>query len=420
MFAPLSDKGFGDAPGQWSIFADRSMQQTRWEIDRYWFFHLSFGRLGYNPACPPETWRREMRHRFGESADAVEAAYRSASRILPLITAARLPSASEWSWWPEMDTGDRLPEYMHTPAGDPAQFYAIRTWKRTAHWRCEEWDSDVPGYVEDAIAGRLRAKCTPIQVSRMLRMLAKETLDALDRASTQSPESRATSVDLRMLAALAQYHAAKTMAATDLAFFELTDETARLPRALAQMKEAAAAWQRVVQITDGVYHSDLVFGYAPRHGRREGHHHTGHWKDRLAEVQEDVAALEKLMEQHRADGKPTRIHPGEQPPATAPQVVHTPITSARAGTALEVAAIITGTAKLRDVVLHHRPLNQTLRWQELPMTSGGGGKFAATIPGEALTGRYDHQYYIEARTDAGGVMWPSWEKTEPYIVVKVR
>lgn len=420
VFAPLSDKGFGDAPGQWSIFADRSMQHTRWEMDRYWFFHLSFGRLGYNPACAPETWRRELRHRFGESADAVEAAYRSGSQILPLLTAARLPSASEWSWWPEMDTGGRLPEYMHSPTGDPAQFYAIRTWERTAHWRCEEWDSDVPGYVEDALAGKLRAKCTPVQISQKLRTLAQDTLDALDRASSPSPEFRATSIDLRMLAALAQYHAAKTLATTDLAFFELTDEAKRLPRALSQMKEAATAWQRIVQITDGVYHNNLVFGYAPEHARREGHHHTGHWKNRLAEVQEDVATLEKLVEQHRADGKPTQVHPGEQPPPNVPQVTHTPITSARAGTALKVSATIASTTKLRGVVLHHRSLNQTLNWQELPMTSEGDGKFAATIPGKALTGHFDHQYYIEALTDGGGLMWPSWEKTEPYLVVKVR
>ena len=87
---------------------------------------------------------------------------------------------------------------------------------------------------------------------------------------------------------------------------------------------------------------------------------------------------------------------------------------------LKVSAIITSTAKLRGVVLHHRPLNQTLGWQELPMTSEGAGKFEATIPGKDLTGHYDHQYYIEALVDGGGLMWPSWEKTQPYIVVKVQ
>ena len=36
-------------------------------------------------------------------------------------------------------------------------------------------------------------------------------------------------------------HAEKTLAATHLAFFELTDEAGRLPAALEPMREAAAA-----------------------------------------------------------------------------------------------------------------------------------------------------------------------------------
>ena len=43
-----------------------------------------------------------------------------------------------------------------------------------------------------------------------------------------------------------------------------TGESSRLPRALAQMKDAATSWERIVQLTDGVYHGNLVFGYGPR------------------------------------------------------------------------------------------------------------------------------------------------------------
>src|SRR6185437_12446819 len=135
-----------------------------------------------NPRTQAEVWRRELRHRFGGAAGDVEAAYRAASRIIPLVTAARMPGASEWGWWPEMDAGGGLVEYMHTQPADTTQFYAVRSWKRTARWRWEEWDAAIPGYVEDAVAGRVRGKTTPPQVVRELLALAEQTRKAVEQA----------------------------------------------------------------------------------------------------------------------------------------------------------------------------------------------------------------------------------------------
>src|SRR5262249_43858373 len=159
------------------------------------------------------------------------------SQVIPLLTAARLPSASEWSWWPEMDTGDRLAEYSLTQPSDTAQFYAIQTWKRTPRWRCEEWDTTVHGYVDDAIENRLRGKRTPIEMSRRFRELSEQTLKYLEQArgkvrDPKAAEFRATDFDLRVLAQLARYHADKTLAATHLAFFERTGEAGRLTPAV--------------------------------------------------------------------------------------------------------------------------------------------------------------------------------------------
>ena len=420
VFAPLTDKGFGNAGGDWRIFADRSREHFRWEFERYWIFYLVFGQLGYNPDTGAEIWQRELRHHFGDAAGDVEAALRSASQVLPLITAARLPSASEWSWWPEMDTGDRLAEYMRTPPSDTTQFYAIRSWQRTPRWRCEEWDAAIAGYTEDAVAGRLRGKATPIEVAQRLRDLAARTLTSIGRIRATTPELRATETDLRVLAALSQYHAAKTIAATELAFFEETHASKRLPRALAHMKDAAAAWERIVQLTDGAYHSNLVFGYAPEHGRKEGHHHSGHWKDRLGEIREDVAHLEGLVKLHADDGKPLHTFPGELPAADLPVIQHTPIATARPAADLTVTARLTGTHPPRKVVLHFRPLDQTRDWREMPMHASADGHFAATIPGTEISARWDLQYYIEALTDSGGRLWPPWEDGAPYVVVQIR
>ncbi|MDQ3623749.1 MAG: hypothetical protein M3463_14875, partial [Verrucomicrobiota bacterium] len=426
VFAPLSNKGYGNEPGAWRIFANPADEAGEWEYERYWFFHLVFGRLGYNPEANPEIWRRELRQRFGEAAPDVETAYRHASGIIPLLTATRMPGASEWSWWPEMDTGGGLAEYMHTQPSDTAQFYAIRSWRRTPGWRWEEWDATIPGYVEEAVEGQLRAKTTPIEVGRKLSSLAEKTEQRIDAAKAKvrdprTAEFRSTERDLRVLAQLARYHAGKTLAATHLAFFELTGEAGRLVEALGHTRAAARAWRGIVQLTDNIYHDNLVFGIAADSPRsRFGHHHTGHWTDRLAEVERDVAHLEDFVRKHEGAEQKFRTFPGETPPAPVPRIEHTPLQTAEPGADLLVAARVSSRAPLRQVALHYRPLDQTADWKQMPMQRDAEDRWKATVPGKEIQPRWDFTYYFEIQVqDGSGRLWPPWETTAPYVVVKV-
>lgn len=414
VFAPLTDRGFGNAPGNWPLFVDPKRDAGRWHFERHWFFHLCFGRMGYDPQTEPEVWRREFRHRFGESAESVEKAFASASRILPLVTATRLPSASEWSWWPEMDTGDALPEYARTQPSDTSQFYAIRSWKPTPQWRFEEWDADIPGFVEDAVAGRVGAKTSPVEVSLELSRLAKETEAALAGVSGEIDP------DLRVLAALGEFHAAKTLAAVDWAFFDETGDRKRLPRALAKMREAESAWEKIVALTEGVYHDNLVFGYGREHQRKGGYHQTGHWRDRLAGVRDDVAMLEALVKDAGAVTGAPRVFPGEEPAERRRAgLEHRPVEAADAGKDLTVR--VTSRMPLRDLVLRYRPLNQVADWKAVTMRDQGAGGFEATIPGGEIGAEFDLQYYLEATmAGGGGEFWPSRMEGPPYVVVKTR
>ena len=463
--APLTNKGFGDLPGEWRIFADKSLEHFQWEYERYWFFYLAFGRLGYNPKADPDIWRRELRSRFGPAADEIESAYRSASQILPLVTATHQPSGGEWAYWPELDTGDRLTEYMHTPPSDTAQFYAIRSWKQTPRWRCETWDDNIPGFVENAVAGRMSGKTTPLEVSQRLRDLATNTVSKLQQAreklrtvessrtressvrslttSATAPEFRATELDLRVLASLGMYHAEKKLAATELAFFDLTHEAGRLTRALPHARGATAAWEEIVRLTEGTYHSNLVFGFSPQHGRKNGHHHSGHWKDRLDEVREDVTALEKLVAEH-TDAKSPRRFPGEQPAGPVPSVESVTVNSRRLGlrpdpsdtnrkvgtefqpTELDPAADATfavqlsSESNLRSVVLHYRPLNQTLDWKQINLKKAADGSFQGTVSSKDILSRDDFQYFVEVLTSDGGRRFPSYLDGQPYFVARVQ
>jgi hypothetical protein len=423
VFAPLTNKGHGNDPGAWRIFARQSDEHFTWEQERYWFFYLAFGRIGYDPNCGAEVWRRELRNRFGDAAPEMERAYAHGSRILPLLSATRLPSASEWRWWPEMDTAGRLRQYMHIQPADTAQFYAIRSWQRTPDWPWEAWDENITGYAEDAVAGRLQGKTTPAEVAQMLRGLAEATESNLSAAeakiATSSAEFRATQMDLRVLAHLARYHAEKTTAATHLAFFELTGETGRLPEALRHTRTAADQWRSIVQLTDGSYHDDLVFGIRKGTPRsRYGLHHSGHWKDRLGEIEEDVKWLERLAKEHGGEGKPFTRLPGETPRSVAPHVEHTPVEAAAPGKDVMISIRVPDAQTLDRVHLNYRPLNQTEEWKQMPMQPHDGGEFRAIIPGEVVSERFDLQYYFELSQPGGaGWLWPSWMERTPYHVI---
>jgi len=279
--------------------------------------------------------------------------------------------------------------------------------------------------VDDAVQGRLRGKWTPIEVSQRFRRLAMETLAALDRARAKAvdPKSavfRATQLDLEVLAGLAQYHAEKTMAATQLAFFETTREAGRLPRALAHSRQALAHWQRLAQLTDGVYYDHLVFGsFGDDYLSRLGHSHSGHWKDRLPELRDDVRFLEGLVQAQSGTDKAFREYPGETPLGSTPQFEHEPA-SAIANADLTIAVKVSSGLSLDRVILHYRAVDQTVDWRELEMRHLGGGRYEAIVPGKEILERWDFMYYFEALVKGGGGrLWPSWEQGAPYIVVKV-
>lgn len=427
VFAPLTDRGWGNEPGAWRLLAKPGLEYYKWESERYWLFNLAFGRMGYNPRTAPGVWKREFAARFGAAAEDVEQAYRHASRILPLLTATTMTSASEWSYWPEMDLCGSLDMYSVVPPSDHGQFYGIRAWKAVPGWTYGSWSSTPKGFVEDAVAGDVEAKWTPIQVAGELDRLAAETLAAVDAADpkaekTADAEYRSTATDLRALAWLARYHAAKKRAATHLAFFYATQEAGRLVPVKEQAEQAARAWEELARITDGVYSDNLVFGRSREVVGAPGkpvNAHAGHWKDRLPNVRADVEFAKALLAKHGGDGKPFRVYPGEVPPVRLPVISHTPVSSTGSGTDVVIEAGVQSEQPLKKVLLRYRPMDQTKAWTVIPMQAAEGGRYRATISSKQFDASCDLLYYLEARVEGGGTLWPDWQEQAPYVKVKV-
>jgi hypothetical protein len=120
LLEPLSFKGRRGSglAGSRSAYADPSLGPRRdWE--KYLYTYLVWGRLLYNPDAHPDTWRRLLRTEYGSDAPAVEAALGSATRILPIITTAHLPSAAQDTYSPEFYTNQSIPDAKaRSPYGD--------------------------------------------------------------------------------------------------------------------------------------------------------------------------------------------------------------------------------------------------------------------------------------------------------------
>ena len=146
----------------------------------------------YDPDANAEAWRRWLRREFGAGGIAVETAVANASRILPLLTSAHLPSASNHAFWPEIYTnmpiviGSEPSPYSDTP--EPKCFGTVSPLDPQLFSTMEEH--------ADGSAGReLRiAKYSPIEVAQWMEDFAAAASDALDRGAAKNDARRSRGI----------------------------------------------------------------------------------------------------------------------------------------------------------------------------------------------------------------------------------
>jgi hypothetical protein len=269
--APLSQKGFGNATGDWRIFADPGREYYRWEFERYWLYYLLYGRLSYDRESSEDVWMDEFRARFAEGAQPVFDAFQAASEVIPFLVSYRLSNPNMYIW-PEKQCGGLLDFYIQIKPADPARFATFDEYVAGRHGRTAT------------------GKMMPEEASARLQRMANATERALERADARinaaNREYAANRLDLTVLALLARYHARKIHAGGHLALFYATGDAAALTTARSDAAAALAVWEQLVRVTDGVYHPKMVFG--PQD--------TGHWKDNLAFVRHDLARLDEIRE----------------------------------------------------------------------------------------------------------------------------
>ncbi len=372
-------------------------------FERYWAFYRMWGRLTYNPQTSPEVWQSEFEARFGTAAGVhVMKALEAASKVLPRIVAAayRYVYFPTTRGWAEMNHQDSLPKFATEEDSDIQQFENAR-----AEARSMLQGTDTP---------MRRPQETALWFTRTASEITSELALAEKAIGPKAGnEFLSTATDLKILAGLARYYAARLPAAVAYNVYKESGNTTAFDEAIAGEERAADAWRDIVAAAGGVYNDRLPFG-ARAVGFRQ------HWKEELALLENDLAALQ--AERGEVQDKPGPL-PAQRDPNLKPPMVSLPAPSAaQPGRDLRITAQPVSADEVKWMRLRYRHLSQYEDYQTAEMEfDPKTGLYSAIIPAAFVDPKWDLMYFVEVVGKNGaGRMYPDLEYEMPYVIVPVK
>ena len=363
-----------------------------------------WGRLLYNPDATPDSWRKSLKRKFGDQAQAAERALSAASRVLPLLTSAHLPSASNHALWYEMYTNQPIVSdqgfvpYTDTPS--PRVFANVSPLD-------PQLFSTISEHADDLIAGQANAKYAPSEVAVWLDRLAGETEAALAAMGTpKDARGRRLVEDVAIQAAIARFFAAKLRAGVSFVLWQKARSRDDGSRAIESYEQARDVWSKMAERARTVYAADVSYGSIAQ--RR------GHWTDRLAAIESDLAAMKAAIAAQNAAGQ--TADPPPPPERLNIQVHHVPPERFSPGADLPI--VLNGAADAL-VWLYYRHVNHGERWLSMAM-SQEGDTFRAAIPAAYTSSPYPLQYYFALEKGPSAALYPGFNASfsnQPYFAV---
>lgn len=400
-FEPQSLKGRQGTgiPGQRFNYRDKHLL-PRYDWEKYRYQYRVVGRTAFNPEADPNGWRRLLQAECGNAAEDCEAALASASRILPLVTVAHGPSASNNYYWPEIYTnlplapGGGTRPYGHDMSGG-SRFGEAPTFDSQLFCNPKDFAADI-------YEGTLPPKFTPLDVADWLEGEVEHCEAALLRlkssAGFETAAVQRIAIDAQIAAGLGRFFAEKFRAAVALELYLLTSSPALLEQAISKCRRSVIAWRTIAAVARDTYYDDLTYG--PQAWLR------GSWQARLPEVENDLLSLEalKIEAGYRRNDPPANakktldLLANIRPTRSAPWTGNTQ-TEFMPGVPLVISLKeLEGAAEATVAVLHYRHVNQAERWRSIEMRRNMD-QWEATIPAGYTGSPFHIQYYVSV-TDA--------------------
>ncbi|WP_263349798.1 hypothetical protein [Acidicapsa acidisoli] len=400
---PLTFKGREGSghPGGRNAYADAALAASHPDTDKFAITYRVWGRALYNPESGSDVHQRWFRHQFGPSGPELQSALAHSSRILPLITTAWLPSASNHSFWPELyspisilpTTGEPL--YADSPA--PHNVSAISPLD-------PQLFSTIDQHAADLLAGTANARYSPSEVIAWLEVMAETSTQALSAART-ADNRRSTSAafrqaeeDILILNGLGLYYANLFRAALSYSIHARTGDPQASEASLNAYRKAHDSWAAMAQRASRVYALDISYG-EPRFRR-------GHWIDRLPVIEQDLTALEQhfaAKSEQTGSASTALAHLAGTPARPSVAVEHMPPAPFQPG--VDLALSVSVPESVTSAVLWYRHVNHGERWLSIPMKRTGN-TCSVAIPSSYTGSPYPLQYYFELRTAETATLHP--------------
>src|SRR5262249_38985339 len=335
---PLAFKGKkgGGGSGHRCAYKDESLN-PKWDWQKFEYSYELFGRALYNPAGVPK------------ATTPAEVSLAHASRILPLITSAHGPPAANNTYWPEiyytMSIVDPRAKHPYSDSPQPRRFGTVSPFDPEMFARIDD-------HAADLLNGKAGVKYSPIEVATWLDDLAS-------KAKPGGP--RRWAEDIAIQAGIGRFFAAKFRSGVLWAIYEKTSGRAALEGSLKQYRAARSAWAAFAERAKSVYLPDIPFGYE--------YQQRGHWIDRLAQIDEDIAKMEAKLADAKPNGAAEKAIAAVLAPVARPQwnVRHTWPPIFRGGQPLTLSLTVEG-KQPASTTLHYRHVNQVERFVTVPMS----------------------------------------------------
>jgi hypothetical protein len=432
---PLTFKGREGSghPGGRNTYADSTLAAFHPDTNKFALTYLFWGRGLYasDGSLEFDFVNRVFSKICGASGPSLRMALAHSSRILPLITTAWLPSASNHSFWPEIYTPISIlpptgrPLYTDSPA--PHNVSAISPLD-------PQLFTTIDQHATNLVTNKLDARYNPTEVANWLDVFVFESNKSLASARTKagnratSPEFRQIEEDILILNGLGLYFANLFRAALLYSIHEQTGDPNAATQSLAAYRNARDAWATMPKRASTIYAADISYGDIPI--RRGG------WADRLPAIDKDIADLEQHFANNsaqqsiatRAIELATRKPRAELPVSLRSNlpVMFTRPESFEPGKPLTVQ-IARARAQLdTTAILWYRHVNQAERWLSMPMqktisaSESATAGYTASVPADYTNSPYPLQYYFEFRTGDDAILYPLIrvdQTIQPYFAI---
>lgn len=419
LFEPLSFKGRKGSgiKGSRQGYAQSAFDTGVRDYEKYVYSYTLWGRLGYNPSAKPEVWQRQLRQQVGASAEPAGAALASSSRILPLVTTAHCPSAANNIYWPEM--------YWNMPIVNPAAGPYSDTPEPRRFGTVSPLDpelfSTIDEFAGELLKGDRGGKYSPAEVAQWLQELSQASAKQLTLANVKAEKPpkdfQRLDVDVAIQNGLGLFFAWKFRAGVLYALYVQSGHQPALEQALSAYRLARKSWTELAERAKNIYVGDVTYGFV-----REL---RGHWTDRLAGIDSDIADMEKKSGGTMAPAVDAKLVDRAVAEVLAPaarpvvRVEHKPSGVFKRGG--PVAIQVSPKGKVDGVELRYRHVNQAELWAST-MMKAVSGSWAATIPADYADSPYPLQYYFVIRSGKGApALHPGLGKSlmeQPYYVLR--